>query len=168
MDADPCQGKNSKFFFCFPSLSSKRAMHNNVLSTKKFVLICKSTEKFNTDLWQSSSWDQHRQIFISPRKSRVSVCLTLTRVRNYLYCHFMAAMVITFLLVFSFSGHLLDFFMVPARGNNYRRRIDPITYTLSNSSRCRLTQSCLCYRSRLAPKQKYSMTIKNVELRFIE
>ena len=110
---------------------------------------------------------QHRQIFISPRESRVSVCLTLTRVRHYLYCHFMVAMVITFLLVFSFSGHLLDFSMVPARGNNYRRRMDPITYTLSNSSRCRLTQSCLCYRSRLAPKQKYSMTIKNVELRFI-
>ena len=165
MDADPCQGKNSKFFFCFPSLSSKRAMHNNVLSAKKFVLICKSTEirPLTKQQWGSVSSNLH----FSAGKQGVRLFDINRNPTLYLYCHFMAAMVITFLLVFSFSGHLLDFSMVFARGNNYRRRIDPITYTLSNSSRCRLTQSCLCYRSRLAPKQKYSMTLKNVELRFI-
>ena len=147
------KGKIQNFSSVFPPYQANAPCIIMYSRQRNLALICKSTEKFNTDLWQSSSWDQYPQIFISPRESRVSVCLTLTRVRHYLYCHFMVAMVITFLLVFSFSGHLLDFSMVPARGNNYRRRIDPITYTLSNSSRCRLTQSCLCYRSSRLPNR---------------
>ena len=48
---------------------------------------CKTSQFANQqkyDLWQSSSGDKYRQIFTSPRESRVSVCLTLTRVRHYI------------------------------------------------------------------------------------
>ena len=139
-------------FFCFPSLSSRRTMHNNVLSAKKFVLICKSTEMrpLTKQQWGSVSSNLH----FSAGKQGVRLFDINRNPTLYLYCHFMVAMVITFLHVSSVSGHPPYFSMVSATGNNYRRRIDPITYTLSNSSRCPLTQSCLCYRSSKLPNRR--------------
>ena len=141
-----------RFFFCFPTLSSKCAMHNNGLSTKKFVLICKSTEIRPK---QQSSADQYCQISISPRESRVSVCLALTRVRHYI-CNvtlWPQWLWSTSLLVSSVSGHPPYFLWFPPRGI-VSRRIDSIRYTLSNSRRCPLTQSCLCYRSSRFPNRR--------------
>ena len=132
-----------RFFFCFPSLSSKCTMHNNGLSTKKFVLICKSTEIRPK---QQSSADQYCQISISPRESRMSVCLALTRSDIIFVMSLYGRNGHNFPSRFSFSGYPPYFLWYPPRGI-ISRRIDSIRYTLSNSRRCPLTQSCLCYRS---------------------